>query len=424
MMDKKKKELILLCNKFPFGFGEAFLEAEFPYLYQSFEKITIVSNTDSKELTRTVDNDVVVLRKPRTKSTAEVLKTICYLLVHLKTFVSLVYQEIKACKYITSRFDDTTKSNRYRLLIPIFHDAFRAFNLKMFLETNVLNHAAESAVLYAYWQDYTALALALIKYKSSSYKAICRAHRVDLYFDASKYNYLTFRSYISDHLDKVVFISEDGLQYQSRCLNKKYNNYIVSRLGTEKIEESDNKNKNNTFLLVSCSTLTPVKRVDLIINALAMIAEIDIQWIHFGDGKLKNKLLLQAKERLDGKANISYTFKGNVSNTEIHKFYANTQVNCFINVSESEGIPVSIMEAMSYGIPVIATDVGGTRELVDNDCGVLAEPDITEVELAKIILKEFNSNLIYQKGSKAKLNWQKKFSAHVNYKYFINDLHV
>ena len=41
-------------------------------------------------------------------------------------------------------------------------------------------------------------------------------------------------------------------------------------------------------------------------------------------------------------------------------------VDLFLTVSANEGIPVSIMEAQSFGIPVIATDVGGISEIVNN----------------------------------------------------------
>lgn len=42
-----------------------------------------------------------------------------------------------------------------------------------------------------------------------------------------------------------------------------------------------------------------------------------------------------------------------------------------MNLSTSEGVPVSIMEVQSYGIPVIATNVGGTGEIIDKDNGIL-----------------------------------------------------
>ena len=48
----------------------------------------------------------------------------------------------------------------------------------------------------------------------------------------------------------------------------------------------------------------------------------------------------------------------------------------------SEGIPVSIMEALSYSIPCIATNVGGNEEIVDYDVGELVDCDISAQELS------------------------------------------
>lgn len=53
-------------------------------------------------------------------------------------------------------------------------------------------------------------------------------------------------------------------------------------------------------------------------------------------------------------------------------------------MSDSEGIPVSIMEAMSFGIPVIARNVGGMSEIVNEENGLLLENDDAEDAASKI----------------------------------------
>ena len=57
---------------------------------------------------------------------------------------------------------------------------------------------------------------------------------------------------------------------------------------------------------------------------------------------------------------ISVKIMGRMKNKDIYSLYEKEKPDLFINLSSSEGIPVSIMEAMSFGIPVISTDVGGT----------------------------------------------------------------
>ena len=68
-------------------------------------------------------------------------------------------------------------------------------------------------------------------------------------------------------------------------------------------------------------------------------------------------------------------FQGNLDHQLLIKKYENNEVDIVVisSISERvpEGIPVSLMEAMSYEIPVIATDCGGTKELVDGKSGIL-----------------------------------------------------
>ena len=54
-----------------------------------------------------------------------------------------------------------------------------------------------------------------------------------------------------------------------------------------------------------------------------------------------------------------------------------------LNTSSSEGVPVSIMEAYSHGIPVVATDVGGNSEIVLQEH--IIPPDSNSEDIAKII---------------------------------------
>jgi len=82
---------------------------------------------------------------------------------------------------------------------------------------------------------------------------------------------------------------------------------------------------------------------------------------------------------------------------------------------------VSIMEAQSYGIPVIATDTGGVREIVVEGTGSLLPVNFLPADLAKLIeyyigLNEENYKAI--KGNAIR-NWESNFNAASNYRDFI-----
>ena len=109
-----------------------------------------------------------------------------------------------------------------------------------------------------------------------------------------------------------------------------------------------------------------------------------------------------------------------VSNEKILEYYSQNYVDLFINVSDNEGIPVSIMEAMSAGIPVVATDVGGTSEIVNEKNGYLIDVDFDPKKVAEIIDKYLNSSLVAQEEFRyeAYNTWKRNYDAASNYSNF------
>ena len=89
-----------------------------------------------------------------------------------------------------------------------------------------------------------------------------------------------------------------------------------------------------------------MKRIDRIISALAEIVDLDIEWTHIGGGILLADLIVQAANLMP--KNIKCVWLGDLANEAVIEFYRNNPVHLFVNVSESEGLPVSIMEAISF----------------------------------------------------------------------------
>jgi glycosyltransferase involved in cell wall biosynthesis len=124
------------------------------------------------------------------------------------------------------------------------------------------------------------------------------------------------------------------------------------------------------------------------------------------------------------KYEVSYEFKGDVANAEILEYYSKNYVDLFVNLSSAEGIPVSMMEAQSAGIPVLALDVGGCSEIVNNDNGILMSKDATTAELVEAISSYLSSDKESQtkKRMLSCKNWSEKFNAEKNYKLFAEEL--
>lgn len=175
--------------------------------------------------------------------------------------------------------------------------------------------------------------------------------------------------------------SETGLNHLKLRYPKVDSNIIVSRLGVVK-DGVVKMSSDNTLRIVSCSFLNKAKRVYLIAKSLKLL-NIPIEWTHIGDGPMMNELLKEVREL---PINIKVNFPGMLKPLEIIDYYKRlNEIDLFINVSSSEGVPVSIMECLSLSIPVIATNAGGTSEIVDESVGKLIPCDFEPSELASYI---------------------------------------
>ena len=121
---------------------------------------------------------------------------------------------------------------------------------------------------------------------------------------------------------------------------------------------------------------------------------------------------------------VTCKFVGQLPNNQILKYYSENKVDCFIHTSEIEGgAPVSIMEAESAGIPIIATDVGGVREMIQNN-GILLSSNPTVDEIAnaiEIIINSSDKEKEEMKRNSERI-WNEKFDAKKNAKKFIEEV--
>ncbi|MBK7238933.1 MAG: glycosyltransferase [Flavobacteriales bacterium] len=99
------------------------------------------------------------------------------------------------------------------------------------------------------------------------------------------------------------------------------------------------------------------------------------------------------------------------------EWYATHPVDVFIHLSDSEGLPIALMEAASFGIPLLANDVGGVSEIVTSSTGRLlnSHPNVSEVvdalqpsNLDRLLSQEFRLGV--------RSAWQDGFNCATNYR--------
>lgn len=405
----ENKKLILLTSSYPNYSGEYFLEDEIKILSQEFEEVLIFCfHQDGKKVNREVPKNVKVIDVPFYTSAMENVKSILFILK------KDVINEIRnVFKYFTSaRFSFLT----YKILFVEYLKAQKAHAL---LKNHLQNEDFSKLIFYSYWHDFKALAL--VEFTKS--KKVSRAHGWDVDFIRHQPAYLPFKKLIIENLDKTFSISNFGVENLLDRFNFKSSKKVtVSRLGKFNKRLLILEKNNNEVVFCSCSNLIPLKRVDLVIEILSKLNHTVIKWFHFGEGELREDLENIAAKKLLPK--IEYKFMGSVPNHKILDFYSENYIDFFINLSESEGIPVSIMEAQSAAIPVIATNVGGTSEIVNNQNGFLVGKDVDINQLMLIIEKYLKLPLQIQKEKRLKSyqNWQQHYDAAKNYRLFAKAL--
>lgn len=236
----------------------------------------------------------------------------------------------------------------------------------IWLSKHLKEHNVEH--IHAHWLT-TSATLAMVCSDLTDIPWSCTAHRGDIVANnllQTKFENAAF----------IRFISESGLKLaKSRAeINKQKSHVLHIGIDVPALLHDDKIGIENwptrSFTVICPANLIPVKGHRTLIDALAkMQFRTHVQLILAGDGELRHQLESQVT-KLGLESHVS--FKGHVAYSELLSWYKSRQVALLVLPSLDlgnglhEGIPVSLMEAMSYGIPVISTRTGGIPELLED----------------------------------------------------------
>lgn len=295
---------------------------------------------------------------------------------------------------------------------------YKASQIEILLKQWGCNPA--KAVFYIFW-FYDSTFFVFLKRRFPNATFINRTHSGDLYEDGPSLKGRTLlRNLQLNSLDAIVTISNDAKEYVIKKYPKAKQKVHLSRLGTAD-PKALNPFQPHPFVLVTCSHVRNVKRVHLVAQALQKI-DFNLTWYHMGEVDTNNqadqsiKMFLEETEALRQKSNVNFVNLGVLSSIEVFEFYKNTPVNLLISTSETEGIPVSMMEAISFGIPVLSTNVGGCKEIVNDETGTLFPSQYSPLEIAELIKKFSHSEKNTERFRKGvRKFWLHHYSAEGNY---------
>ena len=307
---------------------------------------------------------------------------------------------------------------------------------------HIIARADQGYLFYFYWGDKSVLILPFLKSFMAAQGrrvplAVMRLHGSDAIEEAK--GILPFREQVYGAVDYAVPVSGMIESYIKCRYAVQPRNICTFRLGSPEGGRtlSWERGPAGELHIVSCSNVVPLKRVEYIADAVALLAERlhneggigDVKslcWTHIGDGPQRVALEQHIKSRIAAAgfpANLCRVeFKGAMPHREVLEYYRKNHIDLFIHASRSEGGPVVIMEAASFAIPVISTKVGAVDEMIPQEwiIPVEATPDILVDKVVEYLLLPDGKRLALKEQNRRV--WEERWNAERNYAAFADFL--
>lgn len=402
-----QQELWLFTMRFPFGNGETFLENELPVLCKQFERVVLIplfAEGEARPLPANASVNAVLKEPYRTAGPLTMLR-------HWAPWKELVHSIRSSAPSV-----DVFRTQWPTLRSRCRQNLQRAVSARRTLSSS---YDPQRVILYSYWTADWATVLGLWRSMDPRVRFVSRMHGFDLYVERHAHNWPPFRAYHLAHTERVLVASQAGLDHLVHHFPQHRSHFELAHLGTHD-HGAGPWSPNEELRLVSCANLVPLKRVHLIAEALRHVST-PVRWTHFGDGTERERLeaLVAQLPR-----HIHVELKGQCPNMEVITWYKEHAADLFVHASASEGgVPVALQEAASFGIPLLAADAGGVREIVNERTGTLISPDPDPASLAGYIQQHSTSThatTMFRHG--VRQFWSERFNAEDVYARFCERL--
>lgn len=273
--------------------------------------------------------------------------------------------------------------------------------------------------------------LARLAAKSIGLKnVIYTAHGFHFYKGAPVLNWVLYypvEKWLSRYTDILITINKEDFERATSFKTCRVE--YIPGIGVDSSEFSENKRlrtkkrnelniPENSFVILSVGELNKNKNHKAIIKAISKISNQNIEYLICGQGRLQNYLdKLVSRLRLTNKVKL-LGFRNDIS--EIC-----SAADLFAFPSYREGLSVSLIEAMSSGLPVICSNIRGNVDLIeDNVNGVIFNPKNME-EIVNSIIRMYNDEELrnlcsHQNHSKSNTYSMKSVKHKMKYIYKIS----
>lgn len=193
---------------------------------------------------------------------------------------------------------------------------------------------------------------------------------------------------------KVVIANSEGLKELAQKTAPAQEFIVINNgVDVKQFQPHSDKNINRKVKLISIGRLVEQKGYIYLLEAIKNMENVELALV--GDGNLMGRLKAMAEKK-----NINVTFLGMIEHDRVADYLR--EANIFVLPSLNEGMSNAILEAMACGLPIIATDTGGSRELITDNGFIIEKGSIKALERAISIYLD-DHNLINEHGSRSRL---------------------
>jgi glycosyltransferase involved in cell wall biosynthesis len=230
---------------------------------------------------------------------------------------------------------------------------------------------------------------------------IVRFHGGDLYSHRRRSGILATQPRIIERANLVLTVSDDGNAYLRKHYPAASQKIVTMRLGVP-AQRRAAPSPEHVFRIGSISYAVPVKRLDFLLEVVHILSKDlpNVEWVHLGDGPSIPQLLKRV-DALGLSSQVQFLGHLEPGRHGLYPAIEGAGLDIICNVSSFEGIPVALMEAASFGIPLLALDTGGNREIIEACSGILLPLDSSPDEVAAELLAFAKNGAITRETARA-----------------------
>jgi glycosyltransferase involved in cell wall biosynthesis len=405
-----KSNIALCTTAFPYLHAEyPFISAEFDYLQKHTSLALILTHQMGSEKGVEVQNTIDVVMESELKNTP--ISFTQYVQFGIKVLIPMGIK-LAVKSLINGSF--SVKALKMQISQYLIY-LRRASQVDAYIKSKNIT------VLYSYWFDHwNAIACVYKVMFNKDIIVVSRAHRYEVDYIKNPVSFDAYRYFQFKHTDRVYFISKTWMDLIERRIKPREGQFLYRPMGVcfnSKYLPVEVPSK-PPYHILSISPYIPLKRLDFLASTIENMG-MPLIWHHFGEKNLNNDLT----KRLKG-TSVDYKCYGYVNTDELLRFMETNPIHFLVNVSTIEGVPVSMMEAISRGIPLIGTNVGGVSEIISDEVGYLIDADLEIAVFAQKLhgwLANYKFGTIAQRNNIIQYGIE-KFDQETNYTQFCNEL--